>query len=138
MKITLAVLADYANVSQDGKLNIMGIFDRVGVPSVPVRHPEMRLVLQMEAEPVELGREHLIEIRCMDQDGDDLFRIEANVTISKETKSLKSDHILDIRGLEFKKVGGHTFSVFINNDLKKQLGFDVVKIDDQQPKLPGT
>lgn len=141
MKITLAVLADYANISRDGKLNIMGVFDRIGALSVPVRHPEMRLVLRMEVEPVELGRSHRVEIRCMDEDGEDLVRLEADVTISKETATFRetaTNHILDIRQLTFKKFGGYTFSIFANNDLKKQIRFDLVQIDSQQPRLPGT
>ncbi len=137
MRITLAVLADYANVSQDGKLNIMGVFSQILVPSVPISHPEMRLVLQMEVEQVELGREQSIEIRCMDQDGKDLLRMEGSITVSKETDSKIFNHILDIKGLPFKKFGGHQFAIFVNNDLKKQISFDVVE-GGNQPILPGT
>ena len=138
MKITLAVLADYANVSQEGKLNIMGVFDRILAPSVPISHPEMRLVLRMEVEQAELGRDQSIEIQCMDEDGDDLLRIEASVTVSKETDSLIFNNILDMKGLTFNKFGGYTFSVFVNNDLKKQISFDVVDSGNRQPTLPGT
>jgi hypothetical protein len=54
----------------------MGIFNQVRAARVPAQHPAMQLVLRMEAVPAELGREHKIEIRCMDADGDDVFRIE--------------------------------------------------------------
>ena len=29
MELTLALLADYANISREGKLNIMGIFEQI-------------------------------------------------------------------------------------------------------------
>lgn len=139
MNITFAVLADYASISRDGKLNIMGMFEQIGSPSVPVRHPEMRLVLRMEVESAELGRDHRIEIRCMDEDGEDLLRLEADIKMEKKTDTHasvhthKSDHILDIRGLTFKKFGGYSFSIFANNDLKKTIRFDLVDISGRQP-----
>jgi hypothetical protein len=35
MEVTLAVLADYANVTGSGKLNVMGIFGEVNPPVLP-------------------------------------------------------------------------------------------------------
>ena len=49
MLVKLAVLADYANVTSDGKLNILGIFDRMNVLNLPAVHPQMNLVLRLEA-----------------------------------------------------------------------------------------
>lgn len=138
MNITFAVLADYASISRDGKLNIMGMFEQIGASSVPVRHPEMRLVLRMEVESAELGRDHRIEIRCMDEDGEALLCLEADLKLEKidmqtSVQTHKSDHILDIRGLTFKKFGGYTFSIFANNDLKKTIRFDLVDVNGRQP-----
>lgn len=45
MDVNLALLADYANVSQDGKLNIMGIFQEVNPPVLPFALPQMYLVM---------------------------------------------------------------------------------------------
>ena len=41
MDVTVAVLADYANVSQDGKLNIMGIFQEINPPMLPGLAPKL-------------------------------------------------------------------------------------------------
>ena len=49
MRVPLAVLADYANVTTDGKLNIMGIFNRIFASALPVVHPQMRLVMRFQA-----------------------------------------------------------------------------------------
>ena len=49
MDVTLALLADAANVSQDGKLNILGIFNGLGAAAFPATHPSMHLVLRFEA-----------------------------------------------------------------------------------------
>ena len=65
MDVTLAVLADYANVSQDGKLNIMGIFQEVNPPLLPFTLPQMYLVLSLTAGPAEFNTTRDIRIpRC--------------------------------------------------------------------------
>jgi hypothetical protein len=143
VKVTLAVLADYANVSREGKLNIMGIFDQIRAARVPAQHPSMQLVLRIEAEQVELGREHKIEIRCMDSDGEDVFRIEGGFIPHRPPNPLAGrpagmNHVVGINNLTFKKFGGHTFSIFIDNDLKEQVPLELVKIEPEQPRLPGT
>lgn len=55
MRVALGVLADYANVSADGKLNIMGVFQIVNVIQFPHVHAQMHLVLTLEADPSEAG-----------------------------------------------------------------------------------
>ncbi len=55
MRVALGVLADYANVSADGKLNIMGVFQIVNVIQFPHVHAQMDLVLTLEADPSEAG-----------------------------------------------------------------------------------
>ena len=38
MEIDLALLADAATIDASGKLNILGIFDRIGVTQFPAQH----------------------------------------------------------------------------------------------------
>ena len=69
MQVKLAVLADYANVTAEGKLNILGIFDRINLVQVPAVHPQMHLVLRLEARAAERDRVHRVEIRLHDPQG---------------------------------------------------------------------
>ena len=48
MKTRIAVLADYASLSIEHKLNIMGIFTAINAAQTPVVHPQMKLVTQFE------------------------------------------------------------------------------------------
>lgn len=68
MKVTLALLADAANVSQEGKLNILGTFDNISASKFPTRHPEMQLVLRMEASVAEANTHKRLELKVMDED----------------------------------------------------------------------
>src|SRR5215207_2107254 len=49
MHISFALFADAANISQEGKLNIMGVFDAVQVGALPTMHPRATLVVRLKA-----------------------------------------------------------------------------------------
>ena len=51
MEVSLAVLSDYANVTGDGKLNIMGLFGEINPPVLPFSLPTMFLALALTASP---------------------------------------------------------------------------------------
>ena len=81
MEIKTAVLADTANVSQEGKLNITGIFNRIQSGSFPVTWPSMVLVVRLEAHSSEIGS-HKITIQVTDEDGGKLVTVQGNLDIS--------------------------------------------------------
>jgi len=43
MHVTFALFADAANLSQEGKLNILGVFDALQVGALPAVHPRAHL-----------------------------------------------------------------------------------------------
>ena len=63
MEITKALVADYANVAEGGKLNVLGIFTTIFTASFPAVHPSMQLIFMWEASKVEAGRKKQIEIQ---------------------------------------------------------------------------
>jgi hypothetical protein len=141
MKVTVAVLADYTNVSKEGKLNILGIFDEVRGPRTPLRHPEMKLVLRLEVELAELNRKHSIEVRCMDADGVSLIELNGEFAIRKAQEGMGTtasvNHVLGFQNIVFPHFGTFTFSVFIDGRLEATINLRVVKFGDEQPMLPG-
>ena len=126
MQVKLAVLADYANVTGDGKLNILGIFDRINLMQIPATHPQMHLVLRLEAHPAELDRSHDVEIRLQDPEGATIFEVKGDIVPRGEPGQLVStNQILTLNNLQLEKVGEYTFVVFINNDLKAEIALAV-------------
>ena len=83
MEISLALLADAANVSQQGKLNILGVFDQLRCSQFPCSHPTMVLVLQLHAGPAEYDEQKEIIIRLVDEDGRRLLEVKANLTVQR-------------------------------------------------------
>ena len=137
MQIRLALLADYANVTAEGKLNILGIFDRITVQEVPAVHPQMHLILRLEAHSSERRRTHSVEIRLHDPDGQTVFEVKGDIVPQGAAGlSTSTNQILTLNNLQLGKTGGYQFIVFIDNDLKTEVPLGV-ELNPIVPPLPG-
>lgn len=126
MTVKLALLADYANISTDGKLNILGIFERINVVELPAVHPQMHLVLRLEAHSAERDRPHAIEIRLQDPDGETVFELGGEVVPRGPAgQPALNNQILTITNLALQKVGAYNFVILIDNDLKAETPLSV-------------
>ncbi len=125
MDVSLALLADYANVTRDGKLNIMGVFDTIFAEQFPAVHPQMQLVVRLEANPAEAGSRKKLEIKLMTEDGRLLFAIgtELGFEVKDPTKPLgemlKSDHIIGLQNVRFEQPGDYQIVILVNEETKK-------------------
>lgn len=59
MHISFAVFADAANLSQEGKLNVLGIFDALRVGAFPTLHPRAHLVVRVKGSATDAGLHQL-------------------------------------------------------------------------------
>lgn len=121
MQVKLAVVADHANVSAEGKLNILGIFDRIVVSSLPAVHPQMHLVVRLEAHPAERDRAHPVEVRLHDPDGQAVFELKGDVVPQGlPGEAITANHIIGINNLVLARTGEYLFVVFVDHDLKAE------------------
>jgi hypothetical protein len=127
MRVTLNVLADYANLSVEGKLNIMGVFTQIVAMSVPSMHPRMQLVLRFESEPAERGMSKTVQIKLLDADGNQLAGVAQALSIP-ENAPLRAQFpvLLALNGLTLPKYGQYTFHVLVNEDTKAEVPFEVI------------
>src|SRR4029079_12792392 len=72
MHVSFALFADAANLSQEGKLNILGVFDAVQVASMPTVHPRATLVLRLKGSGSDIGR-HTVSLRWLNPTGNELW-----------------------------------------------------------------
>jgi len=130
MDVTLALLSDAANVTADGKLNILGVFNALGASSFPVVHPQMALVLRFEATRAEEGKMRQIEIQLGDSDGQKLFKIGAQLMVPTGVPGspIRLNHILMLNGVQFPKAGDYEFSILIGDDQKASVDLKLVEV----------
>ena len=132
MRVALGVLADYANVTADGKLNIMGVFQVVNALQFPHVHAQMHLVLTLEADPSEVGTEKQIEIKLMTPDGASLFAVGGEMQVPAVNRfpgtPIGIQHILGLQGIRFEKPGDYQFSVLIGGDHKESVRLKVAQV----------
>ena len=127
MEIKLAALADAANVSQEGTLNLLGIFNAVNATAFPSVHLSAQLVLNLEASSVEAGRSQKLEIVFCDADGNKQGSIAATFIVPKGQAgySIKMNHIFAIPPMKFEKPGDYVFHIMINNEEKARMPLQV-------------
>jgi hypothetical protein len=68
IEVKLVALADAANTTGDGKLNLLGMFDIIWGPELPVVWPQMSFVAQLKISAA-LGPKLQFQLRCVTEDG---------------------------------------------------------------------
>lgn len=125
MEVTLAVLADYANVSREGKLNILGVFGEVNPPVLPWRLPQMYLVISMKFQPAETMAEVPLKVVLWEADGDERLSLEQNIPVPTQRGERTVNQIVGLAGLRFDKAGNYTFRILVSGEERRVLPFRV-------------
>jgi hypothetical protein len=136
MELVTILAADYANVAQGGKLNVMGIFRNIYATSFPAQHASMVLIVKLAAELGEFGDERTLTIKLMDADGKELMRYTNPIQIPHPAGGQRPEvnAILAMNGIVFPAPGRYQFSVLVDKDVKGSLSLDVEKVEIQPSK----
>jgi len=116
MEVKTAVLADAANVSQEGKLNITGIFDRIQSADFPARWPAMTVVIRLAAHRTEVGQ-HDLRVDIADEDGRKIAQMGGSFHVGEPVRPGLPSHgqiIIPIHNAAFPKPGVYTFNILID------------------------
>jgi hypothetical protein len=118
MRITLGLLADAANVTAEGKINILGEFNIIRAPELPITVASFTLVFRLEADGNEPA-DHTFQIRLLDEDGN-LVRALADGTFQLvdsiyEGVPRRIQGIVPIALATFDRVGTFTFDILVDN-----------------------
>lgn len=129
MNVDTLLVADYANVTDRGKINVMGIFRRIVAPQFPARHPQMYLIVGLSADVAEYGENRKLIIKLLDPDAQEMMSFSREFKVSKGVGWQRSEvnNIIQLRDLIFKKEGTYEFSILIDNDLKSRITIELVK-----------
>jgi hypothetical protein len=130
VNVNLAVLCDAANVSREGKLNILGEFDSIHVATFPLIYPTMVLVVRLEAHPTEAG-EHSLKLHLVDEDGGDCVPpLQGGFATGDPpfpgVPIRTAPLILQMHGVRFDKPGHYAFELLVDNHHLRSLPLHVL------------
>jgi hypothetical protein len=117
MKIPIAFLADEANISQEGKLNVLGVFDRISAGEFPVLHPRMVFAFRVQADFTDGGRAFPVRVRMVDEDGQVMFEATGEITSPRVAPGEFStaNQVFTLVGVQFPAPGMYKFVVNVGN-----------------------
>ena len=121
MRLRLAVSADYANLSSDGKLNIMGVFHSISPLAFPAALSNGFLVLEWEAGPAEVGVQRTVKIAFVEPHGAEKVAVSAPVVIPEAKRPGSPalfNQIVNVAGTPLERSGEHAFYILADNDEK--------------------
>jgi hypothetical protein len=132
--VNLATLADYADLSKDNKLNILGVFQEINTRTFPVTVPHMYAVLSCEAEPTEYGKKLSIRVVLLDEDNDanEVLALEGLAEIAEPKHSfdrVTMNQVVGLSFVQFKHPGNYRFAFFVEGEEIASVPLRVNKVD---------
>ena len=134
MEIKFAVLADHASITREGKLNVMGIFDAINAPKLPITLPIFYCVVSYESGAEEYDTMQKTETVLCDADGTGLLRLAQDIKIGRPPvigNMVTANQISGIAGFQFKKTGNYQFDIRVSGISKKQIPLIVNELHPQ-------
>jgi len=137
MEVGLALLADYANVTREGKLNVMGLFTIINAPALPWVHPQMQLVLQLEAGAAEWDTQKDIRVKLLDADANPIIDVGRSVKVPRGDpgRRVHMNLIMTFANVRLKAEGDYVFAVLIGGETKKEIPLRVMHVPRTPPDV---
>lgn len=135
MRLTILLAADYANMTREGKLNVMGIFNDIYATTFPARHSSMHLVAKLMAELGEYGTSRNFTVKLLDADGSSVFDLSGQfqVPTGRQGRKPEVNLIFELKDLIFPKEGIYQFVLLVDKDHKGELTLYVNKVEMPNP-----
>lgn len=131
MKILMMVAADYATVEpQTGKLNVLGIFNRISALKFPAIQRRMCLVVKIEGEISDSRNPHTLSVALTDEDGTEMVIIEGEFEMPGSMPGIPPEHIalLEFNEIIFQEPGEYRLYVRVNDgEIEESMVLQVVK-----------
>jgi len=126
MHVAFALFADAANLSQEGKLNILGVFDALQVASLPAIHPRAHLVVHLKGTGVDMGA-HTVSFRWLSPSGQELWNSSGDLNVGAPPPGVSEMDLPLIAQLDLPMdaVGGYTMAIAIDGNHTLDVGIQV-------------
>lgn len=129
MRLMFACLADHADVNQQGKLNISGIFDRINAAAFPTRQPRMFLVFRLMNDFDDNRKKHSLSIVLRDADHREAAKLQADIETPYVPPGAFASHnqIIQMNDVVFAQPGRYVFALTVDKEPEIEVPFDVAQ-----------
>ena len=139
MDLDFGLMADAATVDGSGKLNVLGVFDRIQAREFPARHGRISLVLRFSAGVDEVGS-HEVVIRLRAPGGQELLRLDGRMELEggarEAGEGIRVPHILNLDGIAFPEPGTYFFDISADGDSLMSIPLRVERAAGSSPAGP--
>lgn len=127
MRVLLVKACEYTAPLASGRQCMMGIFDNIVAPFVPIDHPPFCICLQLEFEQADPEQEHHVACRLIDPDGKPLFDFPLNVRNVPDPHGGDTRIFISINvpGLRLDTPGDHRIDILVDG---QKLGEEKVPV----------
>lgn len=122
MHVSFALFADSANISQEGKLNILGVFDALQVASLPAVHPRATMVVRLKALPDDIGR-HTLGFQWLGPDGGEMWSSAGQLDVGAPPPGATELDVPVIAAIDLpiQHAGAHVMRIVLDGDVCAEL-----------------
>ena len=141
MDVSLALLCDSANITSDGKLNILGQFDTISAATFPTVLPLMHLALRFSAAAADAAEERSLAVRLVNADDHPIGQVSGLLSIPECSgigEQLALQTIVPLPNVTLPEPGRYALEVLIDGDRKRSIGLDVTYSGDLKEEEDGS
>jgi hypothetical protein len=126
MHVSFALFADAANLSQEGKLNILGVFDALQVASLPAVHPRAHLVVHLKGSGADVGA-HTVSFRWLSPARQELWSSSGDLNVGAPPPGVLEMDLPLIAQLDLPidAAGSYTMAIAIDGEPTINVGVHV-------------
>jgi len=135
MHLSFALFADGANLSQEGKLNILGVFDAMQVASFPSVHPRAHLVVRLKGTRADVGV-HQVVLSWKNPQGSELWNSNGQLDIGAPPPQVTEIDMPLIAPIDLPLDGPGVYTMTITLDRERQ-GELRLHVRDAATPMPG-
>jgi hypothetical protein len=116
------VLCDYAFQAMHGKVCLIGIFDNIFTPTVPITHPRAAIGFSIIGEPGETGD---VKLEVIGPTGQIVTETSARFTLPDDGTARA---FLEIVGLTLPEFGRYAIQIDLGESIPKQAWFTLKRL----------
>jgi hypothetical protein len=124
--ISLLELCDLVSISQDNKLSIIGIFDKIVVNTLPTIHPKMSVVAVISGET-----DSTHQVTLLVKDPTSAKKIVENTVQAKLGAGGRTNIMIDLVSFPLETAGEYTIEILSDNKFLGKRKFSVTNLGGQ-------